>query len=549
MKTAKAFLFFILCFFLISNLAFGQTLLTRAEKSNFTETSLHEEVVEFLDQLQHLSPNIKITSIGKSTEGRDILLAVLGNPVPSSPAQLRVMNKPAIYVQANIHAGEVEGKEAMLMLMRDILTGDLGYLLENQVLLIIPNFNPDGNDKIDKNNRRNQLGPEGGVGVRHNGQNLDLNRDFIKVESLENAAVLEHILNRWDPMLLMDLHTTNGSYHQEPLTFATAHNPNGNEALPEYVREKLFVNVAKEMESRYNYSSVYYGNFVDRSDPTKGWSTVDHQSYYSNNYWGLRNRFSILNENYAYADYETRVRACYRFVQLILEYTGKHSKEMQEMIRLADAATIARGLSPDTTAKFGLEFEVVECEKPILIKSYEFEKYTDERGRERARKTDTLKNYKIPFYGDFKVTRQITLPKGYLFSGNLNEVAEKLQQHGIVVERLSQPAKLSVESFQIREIKSSERLYQGHCRTSLKGEYKMVEEEFPTNSYFVGMDQPLADLVAYLLEPESDGGLLTWNFFDRYIFASQWGNRTNPFPVYRVLQPIIVAKRVCSGEN
>ena len=547
MRTAKVFLSFIIHFFLFSSVVFSQTLLTRAEKSDFTETTRHEEVVDFLQQLQQQSQNIKVTSIGKSTEGRHILLAILGNPVPTSPSQLT--NKHAIFVQANIHAGEVEGKEAMLMLMRDILSGDLGHLLENQALLFIPNFNPDGNERIDKKNRRNQLGPEGGVGIRYNGQNLDLNRDFIKVESPENSATLKFVLNRWDPMLLIDLHTTNGSYHQEPLTFATSHNPNGNQLLPNYVREKLFVKVATDMESRYNYSTVYYGYFMDRSNPTKGWSTVGHQSFYSTNYWGLRNRFSILNENYAYADYETRVRACYRFIQLILEYTREHGQEMMGMIHKVDAETVARGLSADTTAKYGLDFEAAPCEKPILIKSYEFEKYTDEGGRERARKTDRLKDYKIPFYGKFRVTKQITLPKGYLFSANLKDIASKLQQHGVVVEQLSQPIKLFVESFQINEINSDERLYQGHRRTSLKGIYKMVEEEFPANTYFVGMDQPLADLAAQLLEPESDGGLVRWNFFDRYIRASQWGRRFNPFPVYRVMQPIKVAKRILATED
>ncbi len=524
-------------------------MLTRAESSNFTETTRHQEVVEFLHQLQQHSRNIKVTSIGKTTEGRDILLAILGNPVPSSPAQLSVMNKPAIYIQANIHAGEVEGKEAMLMLMRDILTGELGEVLENQVILVVPNFNADGNEKIDKNNRRNQLGPEGGVGIRYNGQNLDLNRDFIKVESPENAAVLKYVLNRWDPILLMDLHTTNGSYYQEPLTFATSHNPNGNPRLPQYVREKLFVKVAEEMEKRYNYPTVYYGNFVDRSDPTKGWRTVDHQSFYSNNYWGLRNRFAILNENYAYADYETRVRACYRFVQLILEYTEKHGEHMMQIIRQVDSETTMRGLSPDTTAKFGLEFKTVACEKPILIRSYKFEPYTDERGRDRVRKTDRLKNYEVPFFGKFITTEQITLPKGYLFAGNLKEVAAKLQQHGIIVEKLTKPIKLPVESFVITEINGSERLYQGHRRTSLAGNYKKIEQQFSINTYFVGMDQPLADLAAYLLEPESDGGLVRWNFFDRYIRASQWERRYNIFPVFRVMQPVTAAKTIVMIED
>lgn len=550
MKKKPAFFCFILnILFLFSNHGLSQPILTRAEKSNFTETSRYEEVVDFLQQLQKFSPDIKVASIGQSTEGREILLVILGHHVPTSPTQLLTMNKPAIYIQANIHAGEVEGKEAMLMLMRDILTGSLHHLLDNQVVLITPNFNPDGNEKISKNNRRNQLGPEGGVGVRHNGQSLDLNRDYIKLESPENQAAVQQILNRWDPMLLIDLHTTNGSYHQEPLTYATAHNPNGDALLPDYLRKKLFPDVAEKLKSKYNIMSVPYGDFVDSFDPAKGWETFDHQPYYSTNYWGLRNRFAILNENYAYADYQTRIHACYHFIELILEYTNKNGADMLKFIREVDQKTVVRGLSPDTTAKFGIEIEATPFEKPLLIHSYEFESYQDDRGRTRARKTDKLKDYTVPFLANFKIKNSVTLPKGYLFSANLKEVAQKLLQHGIIVEQLSETTRLTVQAFQIEEIKSDDQIFQGHKFSNIKGSYKTVDTEFPASTYFVGMNQPLADLAAYLLEPESDGGLVRWNFFDRYLYASQWGRQLGQFPVFKLMQPVLLAKIIVEGRK
>jgi hypothetical protein len=436
----------------------------------------------------------------------------------------------------------------MLMLMRDILTGSLHHLLDNQILLITPNFNPDGNEKISKNNRRNQMGPESGVGVRHNGQNLDLNRDYIKLESPENQAAVQQILNRWDPMLMIDLHTTNGSYHQEPLTYATAHNPNGDVSLPNYIRNKLFPEVAKKLKSKYNIMSVPYGDFVDSTDPAKGWETFDHQPYYSTNYWGIRNRFAILNENYTYADYKTRINACYHFVELILEYTNKNGEDMQKFIREVDQKIIARGLSPNTTAKFGIEIEVTPFDRPLLIHSYEFETYQDDRGRTRARKTDKLKDYSVPFLANYKIKNSVTLPKGYLFSTNLKEVTQKLLQHGIIVEKLCESTKLTVQAFQIEEIKSDDQIFQGHKLTNIKGSYKTVDTELPANTYFVGMDQPLADLAAYLLEPESDGGLVKWNFFDRYLYTSQWGRQLGQFPVFKLMQPVLLSKIVVEGR-
>ncbi len=528
----------------ISCLAVDQALLTRAEKSNYTETTRYEEVISFLKELQKRSGNIRITSIGKSTEGRDIPLAILGDPVPISPAQAFNQNKPSIYIQANIHAGEVEGKEAVLMLLREILTGSFSQMLKNQVLLFTPIFNPDGNEKIDPQNRRGQGGPEGGVGVRHNGQNLDLNRDYMKIESPENASAFEYILNPWDPLMLIDLHTTNGSYHQEPLTYDTAHHPNGDLRLPNYLRSKLFPVVCKNLEEKYGILSIPYGNFIDPSQPEKGWETFDHQPYYSTNYWGLRNRFSILNENYAYADFKTRVDACYRFVQLILEYTNQHGAEMKQLIGEADARTIQRGTSADTCARFGTRFEATAFAEPLLIRSYEFEIVPNESGRNRVQKTEIKRNYKAPYYGNFKITQSVALPKGYFFSSSLSEIAQKIKQHGIAIEQLTESVTVDVQSFSISKVENSNRIFQGHKSTHIKGSYKNVKREFPNGTFFVGMDQPLANVAACLLEPESDGGLVYWNFFDRYFYVSEWGANLNEYPVYRLLEPLKCAKKL-----
>ncbi|HDP97923.1 MAG TPA: hypothetical protein ENN22_01915 [bacterium] len=533
----NSLLLLVVCWLWFSNgYSWDGKILTRAEKSDFKATTRYSEVIDFLYALQKQSHYIRISSIAQSVEGRDVPLAVLGNPLPASASDLLITNKPAIYIQANIHAGEVEGKEASLMLMREILSGDLFHLLDNQVLLFTPIFNPDGNEKIDPRNRRNQLGPDSGVGIRYNGQNLDLNRDYMKLESPENIGALQ-LINDWDPLLLIDLHTTNGSYHQEPLTYATSHNPNGDPALPQYVREKLFPEVAQQLLSQHKILSLPYGFFKDATDPEKGWRSFNHQPYYSTNYWGLRNRFSILNENYAYADYQTRIMVCYHFVEQILNYTNNHVDEMRDMVRKADQSSVAYGMSPDTSKMFGLEFEAVPFEKPLLVRSYEFDLYQDEQGRKRARKTDRLKNYQTPFFSDFRMTRSIVVPKGYFFPANLKEIAQKLIQHGIVVERLSQPLRLNLQTFQIKKVDHSERMYQGHRFTTLSGEYQFQELELERGTFFVGMNQPLANLVAYLLEPESDGGLVYWNFFDRYLHASQWGGGYNVFPVFRLMQP------------
>ncbi|MCX6569592.1 MAG: M14 family zinc carboxypeptidase, partial [Candidatus Aminicenantes bacterium] len=191
---------------------------TTAETTEYAATSTYADVLSFIHELQKLSPLVRVETICTSTEGRDIPLLVIGKPLPQDPLALRYDKRVVVYFQANIHAGEVEGKEATLMLVRDILLDPKLPYLDKVVLLVAPIFNADGNDKMDPRNRQGQVGPEKGSGVRHNGQNLDLNRDAMKLESPEMRGLVRNVLLRWDPLILVDCHTTDGSYHEEPVT-------------------------------------------------------------------------------------------------------------------------------------------------------------------------------------------------------------------------------------------------------------------------------------------------------------------------------------------
>ena len=300
----------------------AQDILTVAESSNYTKTSLYDDVMNFLYQVQKKSDLVRMLPLTTSSEGRLIPLVVLSKEKVSRPADLKMVGKPAVLIMANIHAGEVEGKEASLMLIRDIASGKLAGLLDSQVLLFIPVFNADGNDKLGHNRR--DLGPEL-AGVRYNGQNLDLNRDYLKLESPEVRALLD-VFNSWDPLLVVDMHTTNGSFHQEPVTYSTLANPNSSEKLRQFMWQKFFPAVGRMLKSTYGYDSVPYGNFVDREFPEKGWENDSLEARYGSNYVGLRNRFSILDENYAYADFKTRVLSSRAFIMSILDFTAKNGK-------------------------------------------------------------------------------------------------------------------------------------------------------------------------------------------------------------------------------
>ena len=517
--------------------------LTKAEASEYTATSLYADVIDFIQKLQQQSIRLRVETLGTSAEGRKIPLVIIGNPVPSSPQDLVYDERIVVYIQANIHAGEVEGKEAALMLARDLALSDNPTYLDEVVVLIAPIFNPDGNEKISPDNRRNQVGPEQGVGVRTNGLGLDLNRDGMKLESPEVLGLVQNVMLRWDPAVLLDSHTHNGSYHEEVVTWVWSLNPNGDTSLIRYMSDRVRPAINKILKEKYNTLCIPHGDFMDFREPEKGWRPLGPQPRYLSNYFGLRNRLGILNENYPYADFKTRVTGAYHLFHALLEYCHDNKDEIQALIQAADKRSVQSGLAPTAEDQFGVEYDVRPIKDEITIHGYVMEQYETESGRRRVRRTEKTQTYTMPFFAEFFAKRSVKLPFGYLIPLPVPEVEAKLLQHGITVEKLMQPVKLTVESFKVTELKGQERPYQGHRLNSVKGEYSEEEKEFPEGTLFIPMAQPLGKVAAYLLEPESDDGLLVWNFFDRNL-VPQWGRGQQVYPVYKLLEPTPLAKEV-----
>ena len=509
--------------------------LTVAERSDFKSTSNYNDVMMFIDQLRKSSKYIRVETIASSVEGRDVPLLIIGNPLPKSPVRFTNDSRIVIYVQANIHAGEVEGKEAVLMFARDLLTSKDPELLKNIIFLLCPNFNPDGNEQISPSNRTYQNGPVNGVGVRHNGQFLDLNRDAMKAESPEVRGVISRVFNEWDPAVFMDCHTTNGSYHVEPVTFTWMVNPNGNNSLIRYMRDKMIPEMSGTLRKKYKVENCYYGEFNDMMKPENGWFYDASDPRYMSNYYGLRNRLGILNENYVYADYESRVKGCYWLIRSLADYVSVHRSEIKNMLDEVDDETVRRGQDPAVTDSFAIEYKVRPAPEKVTVQTYEAELVTDANGRRRLQRSDRQKTLTVPYFIDFYGSKNVRFPFAYLVSTHDPEIISLLKTHGIVMEKLSEASKIEVERFEITELKGSARLNQGHYTNSVKGSFVKGLVEFPAGTIVVRTAQPLANLAAYLLEPQSNDGLLTWNYFDRYL-VPQWGMGFSPYPVYKVIE-------------
>lgn len=532
---------------------------SRAELTKYEETSRYEDVLRFINTLQTRTDKLRVASFGQSAEGRELPLLIFADPPITQPRQAHASGKPLIFVMANIHAGEVEGKEAMLHLARRLATGDLRPLLAKLVILIAPIYNVDGNEKISVNNRTAQNGPLDGVGTRENARGFDLNRDYMKLETPEANALVQ-LFNRWDPHLSVDLHTSNGSYHGYHLTYSPTLNPNADARLIAYERNKMLPAINRALLKQHQFRSYYYGNFatqermnreldtfeIQRSGraaqpadkpATKIWRTFDHRPMFGNNYLGLRHRLTILSEAYSHLDFKGRVAVTEAFVEEICKYAATHADEIAALIKRVDEDAVRSKLAP-----VGVAFELRPLDKPANILVGEVQKIRNPRsGKDMtAMIEDEFTPTLMPDYGLFAATKSVPAPRAYLFRNEegLKTVLAKLRAHGIIVEELTEPLTTEVESFVIGSVNKAARAFQGHQEIKLKGHTQTVPIAFPVGSILVRTAQPLAALLCYLLEAESDDGFVRWNFLDAYL------EKGKTYPIYKLLSEVKAAARL-----
>ena len=521
---------------------------TRAETSNYEETSTYDDVMRITKALVAGSPLAKYESYGKTEEGREMPLLILSEPAVTTPEAARKLGRPIVFVQANIHAGEVEGKEAALILARRLTQGDLRPLLKQLVVLIAPIYNADGNEKISVQNRPAQNGPVAGVGTRENSKGLDLNRDHMKLDSAEGRAFVG-LLNRWDPHVGMDLHTTNGSYHGYHLTYSPSLNPNTDARMVALARERILPAVQEAVRKKHNFQTYYYGNFASESgiaressrvDPANPgdtvWRTFDHRPRFNNNYVGLRNRLAILSEAYSYLDFRGRVRVTEVFVEEALNAVVANGARIMQLTTQLDNETKGYGNGGAARPSLGVDFKMAALPAPVEILVGDVEKKLNPRsGREMLVMTDKAVPVRMKDYGVFEATRTVPMPRGWLIprahveSGRYAEAIERLRFHGVQVQRVASATELGVERFLIATYTRSERPFQNRHEARLTGKYEPAKLSAQEGALYIPANQPLARLAFYLLEAESDDGLVTWNLIETDLAAGA------TYPVYRVI--------------
>ena len=395
---------------LVAPLAQAEPLQTVAEKSEFKATSPYADVVGFCEEVAKRGPTAKLDYFGTSHEGRKLPLLVISDPPIATAAEAKEAGKLVVMAFANIHAGEVDGKEALLALARD-LTDRKGHpLLKDLVILIVPILNADGNEKIDPKNRPRENGPTDGAGRRENAQGFDLNRDFVKLDSPEVRALVM-LFNSWDPAMVVDCHTTNGSKHRYTLTYDGPRYPSFNTEVADWANNALFPEVTKKVKAATGYDICPYGNF--NRDRTK-WESYPAGPRFGVQYLALRGRVGVLSESYSYAPFKDRVKATHAFVTACFEVAAAKRKELEKAVAAVEPKRVqVRTLTESFPTKIAvLGFEEIEKD-----------------GKRVA--TDKPKDYSLEFVARVVPAEAAELPYAYLFPARHTSLLETLQRHGI----------------------------------------------------------------------------------------------------------------------
>lgn len=486
----------------VPSLAPAQAPQTVAERTDYRATSRGADVIRFCEAIAQRGPGAKLDYFGSSHEGRKLPLLVIADPPVATPEEAKASGKPVAVVFANIHAGEVDGKEAVLALARD-LTDVKGHpLLKDLVVLLVPNLNADGNEKIDPKNRLGDNGPIDGAGTRTNAQGLDLNRDFVKLESPEIRALVK-LVNAWDAALVIDCHTTNGSKHRFTLTYDGPRYPSADTDIANWAHGTLFPAVTKKVKAATGFDIAPYGNF--NGDRTK-WETYPATPRYSIQYFAQCGRVGVLSESYSYATFKERIDATRAFVTACLEVAADRRKDLAKLVRAEKPTRVA------------LRTQTVAFPEKLTVLGFE----EVERDGKRVA-TDRHRAYALDYEGRVAPTEFAELPFAYLVPGNETAVIEALQRHGVKVEELREDIDLDTDAFVASAV--AEGAAPGPRRpvvTELAGAWKKAPRRVPAGTAVVVTGQPLGALAAYLLEPRSEDGFTTWNLFANKIGVTEY---------------------------
>ena len=495
---------------------------TPAEKTNYKETPRYDETIAYIRKLAAASPLIHLKSFGQSGEGRDLPLVIAAKEDALTPQQAHGAGKAVLLVQACIHAGESDGKDAGLALLRDIaITKTRANLLDHAVILFMPIFNVDGHERFSPYNRINQNGPAE-MGWRTTTANLNLNRDYLKADAPEMRAWLK-LWNEWMPDLFIDCHVTDGADFRYNMTYQYEHHESVPTSVLAWERDAFDKRIVPATEAAGNLLSTYL-EFIDNRDLTKGIAAFLPSPRYSTAYTPLRNRPGLLLETHMLKDYRTRVLVTYDILRFTLEELNRDPQSLLSAVRKADEQVTTEGRTYDPARLYPLKFELTEKGVPFKLKAVESRReLSDVSGSVRVVFGTKPLDLTVPLYDDVKTTAAVAAPLYYIIPPQWKDVIEILKLHGLHLQRLAQPATIEVESYSFSEPKWAAAPFEGRVMPTYKTKVVREHRSFPAGSVVVSMAQPGARVAVHLLEPEAPDSLIAWGFFNTIFEQKEYG--------------------------
>lgn len=530
---------------------------TEAEASNWEKTTSSDGVLEFCQTVaDHSDGRIIFDDTTFKTEfDTPIPYMIISDKAPASPDEVDE-DKGVVYVNCNIHSGEVEGKEAMMIFAREVAQGKHDELLKDLVVIVVPNNSPDGNDNLDKNRIETQFTPKL-VGTRSEGNDLNINRDMTKLETA-CARTIVQLMNDWNPILFIDAHATDGSYMRHAVTYNWGLNAGTDQELLEYNRDVFCSRALRDgsyLESKgkvavpYGNWGYYYSGIVE-----EGWRTFEDYARYTTNYAGLRNRLALLLEVYSYDEFSVRVDTQYECILGALQVVAEDKDEIKQVIADADARSLAReteGIDPEVDI-VALNSEMTpmkfEGKDKLTVMSYETDedglvigtRLYDDEGDPYAMDYGEPVDYETDYWGTFVPTDVEAMGAYYLIDQDCKEFIELMEFHGVEIDQLEEDVTLEAEDFLHFGIESytsggavidgtARDAYEGHYQTLVSGEWEQGDKAIiiPAGTYVISTAQRFGSFAAMMCEPAAVDGGVAWNFFDDYFDNKEGTFRMN----------------------
>ncbi len=489
------------------------TLTTTAERSGFARTGRYDEVVTLCDAFARRYPDaVRCSDFGTTPEGRPMKLLVASTSGALTPAAARAQGLPVTLIQGGIHAGEIDGKDAGFLALREVLDGEIARgALDRQVLLFVPVFNVDGHERFGRWNRPNQRGPEE-MGWRTTAQNYNLNRDYVKADTAEMRAMLT-LLDAWDPLAYVDLHVTDGAKFEHDVSIQVEPVNSGDIALRQ-AGKALRDGVIARLAAQGALPLAFYPSFVESDNPQSGFEDGVATPRFSHGYMPLRNRLGMLVETHSWRDYPHRVRTTRNVVVAVLELVASEGARWQAQAHAADAR--AAKLAGQTVA---LDHKASDTARTIGFRGYAYTRTPSEvSGALMTRYDESAPQiWNIPLRDDIQPGRVAVAPKaGYLVpAAHADWVGAKLRQHGVSFTRLEKTqAKARIEAFRADKSELTAGSVEGHQRITLGGTWKPETQDIAAGALFVPIAQARARLVMALLEPQAPDALAAWGGFN-----------------------------------